>query len=172
MFNNTYSKYKEAAGIQEGEEEGEEKVALYDYSLHGRKDTGKDYTEKSAKNRLKNESSKSFLNKKEISIYEPLSCLDWTYIYKIVKETDSVAFLQLLPHGKKNYRHLSNGIVSIILRQFLLKEHQNLGIQHPNADQETKLPFEKIIEKGVEVYSESQPEDFITLGMHFYLNNP
>lgn len=156
IFNNGYELYKEAYGVEQGlEEDSEEKIAVFDYSRYGRKDNGKNYLENVSltKSKLKNDEGKSFVNKEEISIFEPLSTQDWAKAYKVVKDTDSIAYIQYLPPGKKNYRHLSNGVISVVPRQFLLKEHQNFGINCSNLDQEEKLPFEKAIEKAAEVQS-------------------
>jgi len=152
IFYNGYEQYKDIFGNLETEEEIAKTKALFDFSRSERKDNGKDYIENPSlvKSKLKTEDSKSFMNKEDKSIFEPLSIQDWTKVHKVVSNTDSYAFIQLLPAGKKNYRQLSNGVVSIVPRQFLLKEYQNLGITNIKADSNDKLPFEKILEKVIE----------------------
>jgi len=151
VFYNGYEQYKEIFGNLE--DEGiEDTKALFDFSRTERKDNGKNYTENPSqvKNNLKTEDTKSFFNKEDKSIFEPLSIQDWTKVYNVVSSTDSLAFMQLLPPGKKNYRQIANGVVSLVPRQFLLKEYQNQGITNIKVNSEDKLPFEKILEKTIE----------------------
>ena len=172
VFNNASDRFKESFySPQTRKSQNDEQIVLFDYSLNGRKDNGKNYTEDptQAKLKLRNEDTKSYLNKEDASIYEPFSALDWVKVHKAVKDTDSIAFFQLLPPGKKNYRPCSNGVVSLIPRQFLLKEHQNFGLLYKNLDQEEKLPIEKAIDKAAESFlgkgqSPNNNEEFITIG--------
>ncbi len=157
IFNNGYKQYQEITGKQDEENVLEIKGA-FDFSLTERIDVGKNYADESLRAKLTNESTKTFLNNEETNFFEPLSIQDWQTTHKVVKSTDSIAFMQLLPAGKKSYRKLSSGVVSVVPRQFLLKEYKNFGIlDKKNSDE--KLPFEKFLEETFESQGRLQSLD-------------
>ncbi len=154
LFNDNFEQYKEKFGVPEGLEEEEGKqIALIDYSLVERKETtSKPVSDNPSnlRNKLKVEDTKQLINKAEINLQDPLTGQDWLKTYKVVSDTDSIAFLQFLPVGQKNFRPLANGVINIVPRKFLLQEHKNFGINPQTNVQDEALPFEKAFAKGIE----------------------
>jgi len=153
LFNDNYEQYKEKFGLPEGvEEEDGPQIGLIDYSLVERKENSKPVGENPSvlRSKLKAEDSKTLINKAEISLYDPLTGQDWLKAYKVVSETDSIAFLQLLPVGQRNFRALANGVINIVPRKFLLQEYKNFGISPQSNVQDQALPFEKAFSKAIE----------------------
>lgn len=153
LFNDNYEQYKEKFGVPEGVEEEEgQQIGLIDYSLVERKENAKPAGENPSvlRSKLKGEDPKNLINKAEISLYDPLTGQDWLKTYKVVSDTDSIAFLQLLPVGQRNFRSLANGVINIVPRKFLLQEYKNLGINPQTIVQDEALPFEKAFTKAIE----------------------
>jgi len=70
-----------------------------------------------------------------------------------VSETDSYAILQYLPENQKNYLKMSNGIVNILPRKFLLKEYKNHGVLNLNEAEIENLPFEDLKNRTMEKHT-------------------
>ena len=83
------------------------------------------------KNRRNNEivlnfdKEKSALNDKFLNIYEPLSVIDWSKALKVIKKTDSYAFIQIMPFNSKNFINFLNNTIHVIPRRFLLSAKNN-----------------------------------------------
>lgn len=111
----------------------------------GERNEDDEYEEQKEKKEEGEDENVSYFIRNHTNIIEPLSKLDWQTAYKIVKDTDSLAFLQWLPKNNTNYLQLNNEICHIIPRKFLLLEWKNAGIIGMKEEKGDLLPFERII---------------------------
>jgi hypothetical protein len=150
------------------------RVGVYDFSKVGRKrflpEAKETHEEEKAERHMMNSASVSQLTNKEIAswmnleqinIFEPFSEKDWEKIGKVLCEMDSYVYFQILPEGEKNYRSLTDGIINVIPRKFLLLEHNNHGIKNHNPSEDETLPFESIINRYIEAQSNKHQRDHL-----------
>jgi hypothetical protein len=150
------------------------RVGLYDYSKVGRKrflpEVRDSHEEEKNEKHMMNSASASQLSNKEvvswmnlehINVFEPFSERDWEKIARVLSEMDSYVYFQILPEGQKNYRGLSDAIVNVIPRKFLLLEHKNHGIKSKNPSEDETLPFEGIIQRYIEAQNSKNQKDHL-----------
>lgn len=106
---------------------------------------------KNDRNNLTNEKEKTGLNEKFLNIYEPLSILDWSKTWKVLKKTNSYAFFQILPFNCKNFINFIDNTIHIIPRRFLLsaKNNQDFFLEEKEF---SNLPFENYWESAKRSY--------------------
>lgn len=151
-------------GVDEVEEEEDtsEKLFTKDFSRTGRhrmkvrkadlKEDEEEEDKIKSTQRLEEEEGQSFISRGFSDILKPLSNKEWNILYHVVRDTDSLAFIQFLPKGQKNYLQLNNEICHVIPRKFLLVEYKNAGILSKTdsaATEQEFLPFEKLILNGL-----------------------
>jgi len=178
LFYNGWNEFKTTFASQETEEDqaeitAQDNIGLFDFSLHGRKRIG-DKENKEKENQQEGEeegrgsyqptsrseeeeidrsidpSAGSYLNNQTLNIYEPLSEQDWDKVAHVIEELECYVTLQILPEGQKHYRYLSEGVLTVLPRKFLLLEHKNHGILNQHVEPSEFIPFEGILERALE----------------------
>ena len=135
----------------------DDEIGTLDYSLLPRKRIDHKAMKLDAITELKNDPlqtiqqrNPSFLNKEKYDIFEPFSSNDWHKLLYVVLDTDSYGFLQFLPKDKVNHMKMTNGIINIIPREYLLKEYKNFGILNLKETPIDTLPIEFFIQRTFE----------------------
>jgi hypothetical protein len=100
--------------------------------------------------KIKELEKESALLSPDLNIYEPLSPQDWEKIQKVVTKSDSIVFIQILPHEQKSPFRLSNHIVNVIPKKYLVNARLNQGFNFEMNDC-ASLPFLKYIKEANEV---------------------
>lgn len=95
-------------------------------------------------NELTQDDTSSNLNLGVLNIFEPLSILDWAKTLEITKLTNSLAVIQILPFGTKNYINLVDNIINILPRKYLAQANNNTFSLEDNIKIKV-IPFEKYI---------------------------
>lgn len=86
----------------------------------------------------------------DLNIYEPLSPQDWEKIQKVVTKIDAIVFIQILPHEQKSPFRLSNHIVNIIQKKYLVNARLNEGFEF-ELNEYANLPFLNYIKEANDV---------------------